>query len=78
MTHLYFHCRTADEIILDRRGAEVRDLKDARERAVGLVQGMMAQALGVASFRDWHIHVADEEDEEVLSVPFATVLARLH
>src|SRR5262245_51805232 len=38
VTHVYFHCASADEIYLDRRGTEVEDLVEAHQRAAQVVR----------------------------------------
>ncbi len=78
MTHLYFHYSSADELIVDHRGTEVLDLIEARERATAMAQSIVTHALGVVSFGDWHVHVTDEDDEELLTIPFTAIIGRLH
>ncbi|GJD47533.1 hypothetical protein OPKNFCMD_0241 [Methylobacterium crusticola] len=78
MTHLYFHCGHADELMLDYRGADVVDLREAREHALGIARTLMASAYGVTDFSDWFVCVGDADDENLIVVPFSQALPTLH
>jgi hypothetical protein len=78
MTHLFFHCTNADEALLDRAGRSVADLRDAHEHAIEIARTVMIHASGLADFRDWLIHVADEDGEEIMLVPFAFAKRQAH
>ncbi|MFE1601081.1 DUF6894 family protein [Methylobacterium sp. ID0610] len=78
MTHLYFHCGHTGELLLDYRGAEVTDLTEARDRALAVARSIMETAYGHEDFSDWFVCVGDEEDEELLRVPFSSALPTLH
>jgi hypothetical protein len=78
MTHLFFHCTGPDEILLDRRGAEVVDLEEAREYALALARYIVESTWGEQDFSQWLIYVSDEEDDEMLTVPFTAALPTLH
>jgi hypothetical protein len=78
MFHLYFHCAGSGGIHLDHRGIDIVSLAEARDYAIAVARSVMASAYGVDDFSDWLIYVADEEDEEVLLVPFASALPTLH
>jgi hypothetical protein len=78
MTHLYFHCAAPGELLIDHRGTSVSDLSEARERAVAVARFIMDGAFGVEDFSQWQIYVGNDEDDEVLVVPFAAVLPTLH
>jgi hypothetical protein len=75
MTQVYFHCSNAEEVLIDRCGAMVDDLAEARDRAASVVRSLTtAQSLG--DWRGWILHVNDELGEELFVVPFAFVLGK--
>jgi hypothetical protein len=78
MTHLYFHCAAPGEVLIDARGTSVSDLSEAREHAATVARFIMDGAFGVEDFSEWQIYVGNDEDDEVLVLPFAAVLPTLH
>ncbi len=78
MTHLYFHCTGPSDILIDRIGTAVLDLEDAREHALTLARTLVESAYGVQDFSQWQVYVGDEDNEEMLLVPFTAVLPTLH
>ena len=78
MFHLYFHCAGPGEVLIDRNGAEVLDLMEARDRARALARILLEEAYGTRDFTDWHVYVSDEDDEEMLLIPFSEVMPTLH
>lgn len=78
MTHLYFHCAGPGGILIDQNGADVFDLAEARDRAMDLARFIVESAYGERDFSDWLVYVSDEDDDEMLLVPFAAVLPTLH
>jgi hypothetical protein len=78
MFYLYFHCAGPGEILVDRDGAEVLDLIEARERALSLARILVEGAYGTRDFTDWHVYVSDEDDEEMLLIPFSAVMPTIH
>jgi hypothetical protein len=77
MTHVYFHCSNADQLMLDPRGIEVEDLVEAHQRALGVVHGFV-NSWAVDDWRAWTLHASDEDGEELFLMPFTCVLGRLH
>jgi hypothetical protein len=77
MTHVYFHCSNADQLILDPRGIDVEDLAEAHQRAQGVIRAFV-DSDGSDDWRAWSLHASDEEGEELFLMPFACVLGRLH
>jgi len=77
MTQVYFHCSNADEILIDRRGAAVVDLAEARDHAAGVMRALIT-AKTTDDWREWVLHIADELGDELLAVSFATVLGQTH
>ena len=78
MTHLYFHCTGPGEVLVDRRGMAFSDLAEAREHAIAVARYFMESTFGFKGCTDWSIYVGDDENEEVLSVPFSDALPTLH
>lgn len=77
MTRVYFHCSGANEVILDRRGSEIDHLGDAHDLALEVVHSCIATT-GSEDWRDWFVHVSDDEGEELFVLPFSHVIGRLH
>lgn len=77
MTHVYFHCASADEVYLDRRGAEVEDLVEAHQRAAQVVRDFINNH-GAYDWRTWTLHVSDENGEELFLMPFSYMLGKPH
>jgi hypothetical protein len=77
MATLYFHCAGTEEVFLDRSGSEVEDIFDARARAFQIISAIVTSA-GPEDWREWNVHVRNDEGEELLLVPFSAVLGRPH
>jgi hypothetical protein len=77
MTQVFFHCSTARKVFLDPRGAVVNDLAEARDHAARLVQSFTSE-LSLEDWRDWVMHVNDDQGDELLVVPFTFVLGKAH
>jgi hypothetical protein len=77
MTMLYFHCVGSQGALLDRSGSKLEDMCEARARAF-LVISTIVNSLGPEDWRDWSVHVRDDEGEELMQVPFSTVLGKPH
>ena len=77
MATFYFHCLSTHEVLVDRRGSEFENLSDARGRAFQIIQAFITSQ-GPEDWRDWSVRVSNRGGEELLSVPFASVLGRLH
>ena len=78
MTHLFFHCTGPGEILIDRVGTKVLDISEAREHALALARSLVESAYGLRDFSQWQVYVGDEDDDEILLVPFAAALPTLH
>ncbi len=76
MTQVFFHCSNADEVLIDRRGAAVLDLSEARDHAACVMRSLIAAETG-EDWRDWVVHIADDLGEEIFALPFASVLGRM-
>jgi hypothetical protein len=75
MAQVYFHCSSSQGALIDRRGAAVSDLAEARDRAA-LVMRSLISAPGPEDWRGWVLHVSDDDGEEIFCVPFASVLGK--
>lgn len=76
MTEVYFHCSNAEQIVIDRCGAAM-DITEARERADGMVRWLVMSPSS-EDWRDWVLHATDDLGEEIFSVPFASIVGKLH
>ena len=76
MTQVYFHCSNAKKVFVDRRGALVDDLAEARDHATSVVQSL-TKTRSLIDWRDWVLHVSDELGDELFFVPFAFVLGKM-
>ena len=77
MTQLYFHCSNARKVFLDYNGAFVGDLAEARDHATRLVQSFTNER-SLEDWRDWVVHVSDDQGDELFVVPFTFVLGKPH
>ena len=75
MTQVYFHCSNANEVLIDRCGALVDDLTEARDRAASVVRSLTASR-NLEDWRGWILHVNDDLGEELFIVPFAFVVGK--
>jgi len=71
MTQVYFHCSNTKKVFVDRRGAVVDDLAEARDHATRVVQSLTNER-SFEDWRDWVLHVSDDRGDFV--VPFTFVL----
>ena len=77
MTQLYFHCSNTKKVFVDWRGAVVDDLADARDYATRVVQSFTNER-SLEDWRDWILHVSDDQGDELFLVPFTFVLGKPH
>jgi hypothetical protein len=77
MTTLYFHCVGTQGALLDRSGTDMEDACDMRARAFLIIQTIVSSP-GPEDWRDWSVHVRDDEGEEFMQVPFSTVIGKPH
>jgi hypothetical protein len=75
MTQVYFHCSNTKKVFVDRRGAMVDDLAEARDHATLVVQSFTNEYT-VDDWRDWVLHVSDDQGDELFVVPFTFVLGK--
>ena len=77
MTQVYFHCSHAKKVFVDRRGALVDDLTEARDHATRVVKSFTNER-SVGDWRDWVLHVSDDQGDELFVVPFVFALGKSH
>jgi hypothetical protein len=77
MTHVYFHCSNRTEVLVDRCGAVVDDLVEARDHAACVVRSLTT-ARSLEDWRSWILHVNDDLGDELFVVPFAFVIGKPH
>src|SRR6185295_5589403 len=58
-------------------GAVVNDLAEARNHATRLVQSFTNER-SLEDWRDWVLHVSDDQGDELFVVPFTFVLGKPH
>ena len=75
MTQVYFHCSNTKKVFVDRRGAVVDDLAEARDHATRVVQCFTSEC-SLEDWRDWVLHVSDDQGDELFVVPFTLVLGK--
>ncbi|OAF05931.1 MULTISPECIES: hypothetical protein [Bradyrhizobium] len=77
MVQVYFHCSNTDGTLIDRCGTAVANLTEARDRATQIMQSMILTP-GAEDWRDWVIHVSDDDGEEIFDLPFTSMLGKPH
>lgn len=77
MAQIYFHCSTAEGVLIDRSGAALGDLAEARDLAALVVQSLI-MAPSLEDWRGWVLHVSDDCGDEILIMPFASMLGKPH
>jgi hypothetical protein len=55
----------------------VTSLAEARDYAACVVRSLIMEK-SAEDWRDWVVHVSDDFDDEIFSVPFASVLGKPH
>jgi hypothetical protein len=77
MTQVFFHCSNTKKVFLDYSGTAVNDLAEARNHATRLVQSFTNER-SLEDWRDWVLHVSDDQGDELFVVPFTFVLGKPH
>jgi hypothetical protein len=75
MTQVYFRCSNTKKVFVDRSGVVVADLAEARDHATRVVRSFTNE-LSLEDWRDWVMHVSDDQGDELFVVPFAFVLGK--
>jgi hypothetical protein len=77
MTEVYFHCSNASQELIDSHGTAVSDLSEAFAHACGVVRAMLMRP-DTEDWRGWELCATDEFGGEIFTVPFVSVLGKLH
>ena len=77
MVQVFFHCSNTDGMLIDRYGAAVSSLTEARDRADQIMRSMILTP-GAEDWRDWVLHVSDDDGEEIFDLPFTSLLGKPH
>ena len=77
MAQVYFHCSSSREVRVDESGVVVSDLAEARDYAACVVRSLIMEN-SAQDWRDWVVHVSDDFDDEIFTLPFASVLGKPH
>ncbi|WP_050421714.1 DUF6894 family protein [Bradyrhizobium tropiciagri] len=77
MTQVFFHCSNPKKVFLDPRGAEVDDIAEARDLATRVVRSVTSERT-LEDWRDWVVHVSDDQGDELFVMPFTLVLGKPH
>ena len=77
MQKVYFFCSNAELLYTQCAAVEVESLSEAREHAAWVASSLMATS-GPEDWRDWSVHVSDDLGDELVRVPFSSVLGKVH
>ncbi|MGC2776994.1 MAG: hypothetical protein WA418_15310 [Bradyrhizobium sp.] len=77
MAQVFFHCSNDDEFLIDRHGTAVVDLTEARDHAARVVHALIS-AESSEDWREWVLHISDDLGEEIFTMPFSSMLGRMH
>ena len=77
MVQVYFHCSNTEGFLVDRHGAAVSNLTEACDRAAQIMRSMI-MAPGAEDWREWVLHVSDDDGEEIFDLPFTSMLGKPH
>jgi len=75
MAQVYFHCSNSREVRVDQLGAMVSDLTEARDYAACVVRSLIMER-SAEDWRDWVVRVSDDFDDEIIEIPFSSVLGK--
>jgi Domain of unknown function (DUF6894) len=77
MAQVHFHCSDSVGRLLDRRIADVDDLLEAHDYAEAVARSLIASA-DLQDWRTCRLRVWDELGEEVLVMPFSSIVGKPH
>lgn len=77
MARVCFRCSDSERMMPNRCEIQADDLADMREQAAMAVRTLLASP-GPEDWRSWVLHVSDDLGEEILTLPFSSVIGRLH
>lgn len=74
----YFNIRTASGVIEDPEGDTCASLQAAREMALARARDIIAEGDRIGEDRrSWCVEIMNRANEQVLTIPFVNVIARL-
>ena len=77
MTQVYFHCSNTKKVFVDYHGAVIDNFVEAHDHATRVVQSFTNER-SLVDWRDWVLHVSDDQGDELFVVPFTFVLGKPH
>lgn len=77
MTDVYFHCTDDGFALGFTRGVAIDGLCEAFEHADRIVRSYVT-TVSAEDWRNWVLHATDELGGELFTVPFASVIGKLH
>ena len=77
MTNVFFHCANEEHEFAAKRGVVIDNLVEACEHAHRIVRSCVMTA-SAEDWRSWVLYATDELGEEIFTLPFASVLGKLH
>jgi len=77
MPSVFFHCANEEHEFAARRSVAIDNLVEACEHAHRIVRSYVMTA-SEEDWRGWVLYATDELGEEIFTVPFASVLGKLH
>jgi hypothetical protein len=77
MAQVYFHCSTAEGVLIDQSGAALGDLGETLDYAALVIQSLIMSP-SLEDWRSWVLHVSEDSGDEIFVVPFASTLGKPH
>ena len=77
MTRVYFNYSNSDGLCVDQRGTAVGNFSELCDHATRAVRSLIARQ-GPEDWRDWTLHISDDLNDEILVLPFSSMLGKLH
>jgi hypothetical protein len=77
MAEVYFHYSNPEGMFVDQGRVAVSDLADMHARAAVFVRSLI-MAPNSEDWRGWILHANDDLGDEILTVPFASMLGKPH
>jgi hypothetical protein len=77
MTNVYFHCANEEHEFAAKCGVDIDNFVEACEHAHRIISSYVMTA-SAEDWRGWVLYATDELGEEIFTLPFASVLGKLH
>ena len=75
MTQMYFYCSNTNKVFVDYCGAVADDLAEARYKGTRVVQSF-AYWHSLENWRNWVLHVSEDQGGEQFVLPFTFMLRK--